>query len=171
MKHRDVFKSAQALMASSTFDADLYAIDPLANFYLDTYKDLIPTKIDYRVGVGEDLPWEDEFFDIILMHNCLDHTSSPSTALKESFRTLKNNGILYIGVHIFSLLGYLITKPRTNILWMVDPAHPQVFTWRFLLRNLLNSNFRVISYEIPFNYIQKRKNLPYPISKFYSKIA
>ena len=67
---------------------------------------------------GENLPFEDETFDIVYSANVLEHTDNPALVLKEAIRTLKRGGLLYIEVpnYLSYFEGhYMIFQPP--ILW------------------------------------------------------
>jgi 2-polyprenyl-6-hydroxyphenyl methylase/3-demethylubiquinone-9 3-methyltransferase len=48
--------------------------------------------IDYRVGVGEELPFPDSSFDIVLCCDVLEHVTDLSAVIRESARVLKPGG-------------------------------------------------------------------------------
>ena len=50
--------------------------------------------IDARLSDGEDLPFEDETFDIVLLSEVIGHMN-PEKAFKEAFRVLKPGGIIH----------------------------------------------------------------------------
>ncbi len=49
-------------------------------------------------GIVENAKFENEFFDVIILNNALEHMSDPKTTLNEINRILKNNGTLVIGI-------------------------------------------------------------------------
>jgi radical SAM protein with 4Fe4S-binding SPASM domain len=54
--------------------------------------------LDIRHGFGEDLPFPDSSFDIVLGMNVLEFSQIPEKAISEMFRVLKNGGHLILGV-------------------------------------------------------------------------
>ena len=53
-------------------------------------------KIDYRVASGEDLPFPDSHFDVVVFSNSLHHIPNPGLALREALRVLVPDGLIYI---------------------------------------------------------------------------
>lgn len=53
----------------------------------------------YHLGLGQDLPFADESFDIAIFFNSLHHVPSEvmGAALREAWRVLKPEGLLYVG--------------------------------------------------------------------------
>lgn len=51
-----------------------------------------------RVGTVDELPYERERFDIVVLKHVLEHTPSPKTALAELRRVLSANGVVLIAV-------------------------------------------------------------------------
>ncbi len=49
-------------------------------------------------GIVEDAKFENEFFDVIILNNVLEHMSDPKKTLNEINRILKNNGTLIISI-------------------------------------------------------------------------
>ncbi|MEM9808525.1 MAG: bifunctional 2-polyprenyl-6-hydroxyphenol methylase/3-demethylubiquinol 3-O-methyltransferase UbiG, partial [Cyanobacteria bacterium P01_D01_bin.56] len=49
--------------------------------------------IDYRVGVGENLPFEDDSFDGVVCVDVLEHVESPAATVAEIGRVLKPGGV------------------------------------------------------------------------------
>jgi len=62
-------------------------IDPLADEYKKYYPCLTHIK-----GTGEELPFEDNSIDLVIITNALDHTSNPEKVLNEIKRVLKPGG-------------------------------------------------------------------------------
>ena len=74
-------------------------IDPLA----DEYRTLFPAwqeRARTIAAFGEQLPFEDSSFDIVLCDNVVDHAESPSRILAEIARVLAPGGLLYFTVNV-----------------------------------------------------------------------
>jgi|GEM_PF-2805048 ubiquinone/menaquinone biosynthesis C-methylase UbiE len=61
-------------------------------------KDYFPLA-HYVVSSGEDLPFQDNYFDYIQIIATLEHVVSPGRVINEAVRVLKPDGILYIVIH------------------------------------------------------------------------
>lgn len=65
-------------------------------------------------GVGENLPFPDQSFDIVYSANVLEHTNEPDRVLTEAIRVLRPGGILHMEVpnHMSYFEGhYLLLQP------------------------------------------------------------
>jgi SAM-dependent methyltransferase len=74
-------------------------IDPLA---VD-YKRLFPAwqqNVRTVAAIGEELPFEDAAFDVVLSDNVIDHAEKPLKIVDELTRVLKPGGLLYFTVNI-----------------------------------------------------------------------
>ena len=54
-------------------------------------------------GVGENLPFQDRYFDVVFSNHVLEHVEDTSMVLQEIRRVLKKDGILILGVPTASL--------------------------------------------------------------------
>ncbi len=73
-------------------------IDPLAV----SYRNLFPrwqTQATTIAAAGEQLPFRDNSFDVVLCDNVVDHAESPARIVAESARILKTDGLLYFTVN------------------------------------------------------------------------
>ena len=74
-------------------------VDPLAF----EYARLFPAwqrRVSTVASFGEQLPFADETFDIVLCDNVVDHAESPSIIVKELVRILTLGGLLYFTVNV-----------------------------------------------------------------------
>ena len=80
------------------------AIDPLLNVYQKLGMLLIDvegtSQTVYLSMDSEDLPLVDNYADLVLCRNALDHMPDPGKALREFQRILKNDGSLFVSVDI-----------------------------------------------------------------------
>ncbi len=73
-------------------------IDPLAS----SYRELFPIwqkETNTVTGVGEELPFPDNSFDVVLSDNVIDHAADPVKIIHELIRVLNPEGILYFTVN------------------------------------------------------------------------
>ena len=78
--------------------AERIGIDPLA----DHYRSLFPAWQGMARTIaasGEDLPFEDGSFDLVLCDNVVDHAGNPRRIVEEIARVLKPSGLLYFTVN------------------------------------------------------------------------
>lgn len=115
-----------------------YAIDPLADLYQKEFADILNPDVKWKKSKIEDIPFNDNFFNIIISRNVLDHVDAAKQALKEIHRVLKKDGIAYIGINTFSG-PYYIYK-----LLVKDPEHPYTFTPNSIKRFITKVNFSII---------------------------
>lgn len=84
-------------------------IDPLA---VD-YKRLFPkwqADSNTVAAIGEELPFADESFDVVLSDNVIDHAEKPLVIVEELIRILKPAGLLYFTVNIHHPFYNLASK-------------------------------------------------------------
>ena len=128
-----------------------YAIDPLAEFYKKKFS-LDYGNLEFLQERGELLPFKDNFFDIVILANVLDHVENPRRVLSEIKRVLKTNGIFHFEnlfyqknfIRIAKIYGAIkesITRDIFNI------HHPFMFMLEDL-RYMLSKNFSIIHEEI-----------------------
>lgn len=90
-------------------------MDPLADQYLKMGAKA--HKMSYVKAYVEDIPFPDDYFDIISSFNSLDHVESMELACREIRRVLKPGGL-------FLLLVDIHTKPTLT--------EPQTMNWNFI---------------------------------------
>jgi len=71
------------------------ALDPLADFYKNHFADIIDTQVEFIKGRGEELPFPDCSFDLVIIFNALDHTESPARVMSGVSRVIKK-AVFYI---------------------------------------------------------------------------
>ena len=91
-----------------------------------------------KYGIGEQIPFENNSFDIVLAINILDHVIDPKKVIRECYRVLKKGGKLILSVHVLSPKA-TIFRPFLN---RFDAPHPHHFTEKEFLN--LFSVFNII---------------------------
>lgn len=107
----------------------------------------------------EKLPFNDDFFHIVIMNDLLEHIINPDNLLKETHRTLRNDGKLIISIpNISCPFSWLM-----QIFWDLPPMysaryksiHVRDYTLRILRSVLKLNGFKVEqvkgTYLYPFN--------------------
>ena len=79
--------------------AERVGVDPLA----DHYAELFPAwqgRVPTVAAGGEQLPFADSSFDVVLCDNVVDHATSPRRIVEEIARVLAPGGLLYFTVNV-----------------------------------------------------------------------
>ena len=121
------------------------------------------------------LPFQDNYFDLVLLSEVIEHLVNPDNALKEAHRVLKSNGILIVTTpnlsswmnRVYLLFGYqppdaeTSTQVRVGNPWRDGSlsGHIRPFTVRALKELLIHYGFSV---EVR-GFSHERTSLPYPI--------
>ena len=108
-----------------------HSIDPLANFYREKFN-FDYNETNFVEGIGEKLPYKNNFFDIIIFANVLDHTNNPREVLSELKRVLKPNGFVHLEAHFyqegFIRLAKIYGFFKKNLTGKIfNPCHPYMF--------------------------------------------
>lgn len=121
--------------------AERHAIDPLAEEYKAVFHELQAADVEYVSGVGENLPYEDNYFDLAIIRNALDHTYDAAKTLREINRVLAPQGALYVWVYLYRWRGSLIYR-SINALTKRYETEPWAFTLPRMERLLSQTGFR-----------------------------
>lgn len=74
--------------------------------------------LTFQLGKAEELPWDDEHFDIVICSEVLEHLPEPEKAISEIYRVLKRDGIGIFSTPnrdtYFARLGWVL-KPLFSI--------------------------------------------------------
>ena len=96
-------------------DYDEYFIAETSTYALEFYKEMKSVKAYSYDGVN--LPFENNFFDRIIISHCLEHISEPEKFLFEVMNKLRNGGVLSISLPtdpgLLWRLGKIFTKYYT----------------------------------------------------------
>jgi len=112
-------------------------IDPLADKYGDLRKE--KHEMSYVKGYVENIPFPNDYFDVISSFNSLDHVENIKAACNEIKRCLKTGGIFLLIVDIHNLPT--LTEPQT-------------IQWSFIMDNFLD--FEIVS-EVRLECVHRNK--------------
>jgi len=123
-----------------------------------------------------DIPYPDEYFDVILLSDVLEHLKSPLVLLRRVKKYLKDDGCLVV-----SIPNVANWKIRLGLLWgkfnyedcgILDRTHLRFFNEKGARRLLENAGFEIIKFDITpsilFPFVSKR--LKYLIAKMRPNI-
>ncbi|HJZ18945.1 MAG TPA: methyltransferase domain-containing protein [Candidatus Nanoarchaeia archaeon] len=121
-----------------------HSIDPLADFYKKKFN-FNYDETNLIEGVGENLPYKDNFFDIIIFANVLDHTNNPGKVLSEIKRVLKSKGFVWLEAHFYQKDFIRLSKiygffKKTITGRIFNPCHPYMFQL-YELKNMILQDF------------------------------
>lgn len=145
--------------ASGWFISEISKKYPKANYYgIDIYDKGINfarknyPRIKFRVADAHRIPYQSNFFDLVVCTEVLEHVDVPKAVLLEIKRVLRKNGIAIIeldsGSWLFSLVWFLWRKGKGNV-W--KEAHLHSFNPQKLERVSLECGFKIINRK-EFNF-------------------
>ncbi len=133
-------------------------------------------KAELFVVKGEELPFEDKFFERIICTEVFEHVLEPTEIIKEMYRVLKDDGIISLSIPNENLI--MFTKKlllNTGFRWVLEPRKSEwdlasknnLDEWHIhnyslkLIKKQVIELFNIISitripfYFIPFRYVLK----------------
>jgi len=121
-----------------------YAIDPLESFYssVPRFVSQRDKHVKYLSAKGEDLPFEDKKFDLIIMDNVLDHCDNPEKVMKEVKRVVKDKGIIFFKQNTYHTWGQLVRFLMER--FQIDKGHPFTFAKKDLLRIIHHNDLKLM---------------------------
>jgi len=122
------------------------AIDPLADFYgsqnsLSEHRD---NTVEYIQGQAEELPFDNDYFDLLVIDNVIDHVHNADQVMTEIHRVLKPESVLYFTVNLHPPFGAFKHEILSKL--KIDKGHPHTFTIK-KIQNFLASHGFSIKYE------------------------
>ena len=84
-------------------------IDPLAVDYKRLFPEL-QCRANTVAAIGEELPFGDASFDVVLSDNVIDHATRPLAIVDELVRVLRPGGVLYFTVNVHHPVYELVSK-------------------------------------------------------------
>lgn len=119
-----------------------YALEPLEHWFStlnDDHRDRSVVRFD---GPAESIPMDDGCLDLVISHNMLDHVSSPSAVLRECRRVLRDEGRLWLRVHVFRSVSVIIKRVLFSL--QLDTKHLFFWTGQSLRREIAEAGFEIL---------------------------
>lgn len=122
---------------------NVYGIDTTEEVI--SYAKKIRPNYHFQVGYAEDLPFENNFFNVIFYLDSIEHLNDPCLSLKEAHRVLKPEGVVIILVikerhPIFKIIWWIWKKTKGKI-W--EDAHLWVFNENNLSKMIIDTGFNI----------------------------
>jgi ubiquinone/menaquinone biosynthesis C-methylase UbiE len=127
----------------------LYGLDPLMNYFFSAYK--MKKNVKWTQGIGESMPYKDNFFDLIIIVNALDHAKNPSKVLNEVQRCLKRGGHFFLVQNCYDSKFARFKKFMEKI-GLGDTCHPYSFTIKQMGGIITSSGLKIIRERIGFDF-------------------
>ena len=133
-----------------------YAIDPLETFYRSNavLTSLRDPAVGYGQGTGEQLPFKDSFFSLVILDNVLDHVQEATSVLNEIYRVLSIEGLIYLVINVHTEWGAFLHSGLSKI--KIDKGHPHTFTVKSIREFISRHRFDILREEIN-DYCQARE--------------
>ena len=136
----------------------LTSLDPLNGFYSEQFPNLFDPKVRRVSSTAEDIPFEDQFFDLIMIHNVLDHTQNPCQVMRELSRCLKVGGILALSVNTFPVHWVWGRKLFPLLGGRDHLLHPHSFSVGKVFRELRRASFEILKAKLDLFVPRKRED-------------
>jgi ubiquinone/menaquinone biosynthesis C-methylase UbiE len=142
-----------------------YGLDPLEKFYRsnETLTKLRNPGVQYLEGAGERIPFEENFFDLVISDNVLDHVYNTHAVMNEVLRVLKPGGCLYLIVNVRTRFGTKIHKILSKLL--IDKGHPQSFDVLSIRKMIGRFQYSLLSEWISDSRESRSKDIGSPSAK------
>jgi len=98
-------------------------------------------------GKGENLPFKESFFDLVVCRNVIDHTDRPSKVIKEVRRVLKNNGHFLLASYVYAPFIVLVKQLSEMVPQLRNVGHPHTFSLKSL-EKLVTNDFIIVERKI-----------------------
>lgn len=135
-----------------------------------TYVDAARKKSKYTIKLGsaEALPFGDASFDAIVMEQVLEHLVNPIKAFREAKRTLKENGLLCIGVPDASRYA---ERRFFDFYWLLLREHIQHFDVEHLEYLGKNNGFELLDYRQTAHAVMSDRMIMPNLTAIFKKSA
>jgi len=137
--------------ASGFMIGEIAKVYPDSSFFgIDVYdKAIISAKkaypnIRFKIASAQKLPFKNNFFDLILFYETIEHVENPSQCLEEIKRVLNNKGSLILtmdsGSLLFRIVWFFWENTKGKV-WKNAHLHP--FHHEQLEKLIMDANFKI----------------------------
>lgn len=105
-----------------------YGVDPLVGDFLEKDKEKLSGRIRLFKGTGEEIPFGNNFFDVVLCRNALDHMDSIQKVMEEIKRVTKRQGIILLATYTYTPFIAFLKRTSEYIPLLRNVEHPLTFT-------------------------------------------
>ncbi|MEY4572072.1 MAG: hypothetical protein RLZ10_1298 [Bacteroidota bacterium] len=114
-------------------------------------------------GQADELPFEDNQFDVVFCSHVLEHIKQKDKSLKEMKRILKDDGIIIIGMPTSTMswiafFSNLLFKFHINLLFFLKSLNSKDFWFRFCQIWVNQSHSYPIAKYVFYDFVQYRKS-------------
>jgi ubiquinone/menaquinone biosynthesis C-methylase UbiE len=144
--------------AKTEFNCQVIGIDPSPGAHgVGRFSENITNEVQIIQGNAENLPFQNEEFDIVFCSHVLEHVTNQTKSLSEINRVLNKDGVVIIGMPtasmaIISILSHYIFTTHVNILFFIKNIFKQDVLKRFLQIIIPIShsypNHRFVTYDL-----------------------
>lgn len=97
-------------------------------------------------GIGEKIPFEKDFFDLVICRNVIDHTDNPLKVVGEANRVLKDGGYFILSSYVYPPFIKLVKQFSELFPQLRNVGHPHTFS-EISLEKLL-AGFEIIERKV-----------------------
>lgn len=123
----------------------IYGIDPNEDF-IRIAKEKYP-RVEFKVASAENLPFKENYFDVVLLNDVLEHVENEEKTLNEVYRVVKEKGVIILTVPHKGLLRFMDVD---NYSWFVRNNFPKLYK--------LFNKIRRKKIKIKHGYVKKHKH-------------
>lgn len=124
-------------------------LDPL----MDVFMDKVPAKfyldrnLSVYKSVGENIPFEDKYFDMVCCLNTLDHAEDPESVMEEANRCLKDKGYLLLSVNHYAA-PIVFYRKFLEMIGLGDRNHPNTYHLEDINKIIFTNGFKILDLRI-----------------------
>lgn len=126
-----------------------YGVEPLVEAFLEKDKKKLADRIQLHQGTGENIPFEDSFFDVVLCRNALDHMDNIPKVMDEIGRVIDKGGVIILSIYVYVPFIVSLKRASEYVPFLRNIEHPFTYTETGFKR-LCGTHFEVLEEKIIF---------------------